>query len=72
MQNITPTLTKAFEIAAAFVGREVTIRLRLDPLTNPDEIWAAVTFDGRIFIGTPALHGGQGFYVDHNGNWMEA
>lgn len=71
MTNITPRLLKAFEIAAAFVHRAITIRLRLNPNTNPDEVWAAVNFDGRILIGTPLLRQGQGFYVDQRGHWKE-
>jgi hypothetical protein len=63
---------KAVEVAVAFIQREIYIRMRLNPETNPAEIWATVTFDGRIRLGTPVLHTGQGFYVNHSGNWKEA
>ena len=72
MYAISPKLAKAVEIAAAFVQREISKRKRLNPDSNPDEVWASVTYDGRIFIGTPLLHAGQGLYVDHFGHWKEA
>jgi hypothetical protein len=68
----TPTIAKAIDIAAAFVERELNIRLRLNPHFCKDELWAAVTVDGQILIGTPLLQDGQGMYVDHNGQSMEA
>jgi hypothetical protein len=73
MNATTPKLAKGIEIATAFVQREVKKRTRLNPEgCNPEEIWASLTHDGRIFIGTPLLRTGQGFYVDYRGRWQAA
>lgn len=64
-------LDRAFDIATAFVQRELNKRTRLNPNYTPADIWAVVTHDGRIFIGTPVLHQGQGYYVDHDGQWWQ-
>jgi hypothetical protein len=68
----TPRIAKAIDIAAAFVERELSIRMRLNPQFRKEELWAAVTADGQILIGTPLLRDGQGMYVDHEGRLMEA
>jgi hypothetical protein len=72
MLNLTPYHAKAVEVAAAFVSRELTLRQRLNPQFGSNEIWASVAFDGRILIGHPVLHPGQGLYVDQLGQWTEA
>lgn len=72
MNVVTPTLVKAFDIATAFVQQELNVRMRLDPDGCAEEdVWASVTHDGRIFVGTPLLRSGQGYYVKHDGNWEE-
>ena len=72
MLTLTPSLAKAVEIAAAFVARELAIQRRLNPEVNPDEVWSGVAFDGRIVIGHPVLHPGEGLYVNQLGQWTEA
>jgi hypothetical protein len=72
MTTLTPRLEKAIEIAAAFVARELALRQRLNPQVSADEVWAGVVFDGRILIGHPVLHPGQGLYVTQRGQWTEA
>ena len=72
MLTLTPSLAKAIEIAAAFVARELAIQQRLNRQVAPDELWAGVAFDGRIVIGHPVLHAGQGLYVNQLGQWAEA
>ena len=70
MDAISPRLAKAVEIATAYVQLEVSKRSRLNPNGfNPSEVWASVTYDGRIAIGNPLLRGGDGFYVNHLGKW---
>lgn len=71
MNTRTSKLSKAIEIAEAFLRREISKQQRLNPGLNPDEIWAGVSFDGRIVIGTPMFHEGHGVYVNHNGHWKE-
>jgi len=72
MITITHQLSKAIEIAAAFVEHDVRKRQYLNPETNPEETWAGISLDGRIVIGTPLLHAGQGLYVDYLGHCTEA
>lgn len=63
-----------FDIAAAAAKRlqwELHKRRLLNPEFNPEEIWAAITYDGRIRVGTPVLHSGQGFYLNHSGEQIE-
>lgn len=67
-----PRMARAADIAAAFIQRELSVRLRLNPDFRKEDLWAAVTSDGRIFIGTPLLRDGQGAYVDHQGRLMAA
>lgn len=71
MINLTPHLLKAIEIATAFLQTEVRKCKRLNPCFNANEVWATVSLDGRIIIGTPLLHGASGLYVDSNGSWRE-
>jgi hypothetical protein len=71
MITLTPYLAKAIEIAAACVEREFRVRRRLDPQITAEEVWAGVSLDGRIVIGHPVLPSGQGFYVNHQGEWQE-
>ena len=71
MINLTPHLAKAVEIATAFLQSEVNKAKRLNPHFNPQEVWASVSLEGRIIIGTPLLHGARGLYVNHDGHWME-
>jgi hypothetical protein len=68
---LTPHLTKAIEIAAACIERELQVRHRLDPNIEAEELWAGVTLDGRILVGHPVLRRGQGVYVNHMGEWQE-
>lgn len=68
----TPQFAKATELAVTFLEREVSKRCKLDPEQNPSALWAGVTLDGRIFIGTPVLPTGTGFYVDRFGHCKEA
>jgi hypothetical protein len=72
MLKLTPQLSKAIEIAAACVAREFAVKRRLNPQLGTDEHWAGVAFDGRILIGHPLLHPGQGLYVNQLGQWTEA
>lgn len=73
MNALTPTLKHGFDIAVAFIQREVTKRMRITAkAVNPMEIWASVTHDGRIMVGTPILRPGQGYYVNHDGTWRAA
>jgi hypothetical protein len=72
MFKLTPRLAKAIEIAAACVERELGIKRRINPQVGLDELWAGVGFDGRILIGHPLLHPGQGLYVNQLGQWTEA
>ena len=69
MNTTSPRLARAVDIAAAFVQRELTKRMRLNANYTPADIWASVTFDGHICIGTPLLARGQGYYVNHSGQW---
>jgi len=71
MINVTPYLAKAIEIAAACVDKEIRVRRRLDPEFPAEELWAGVALDGRILVGHPVLPSGQGFYVNHQGQWQE-
>jgi hypothetical protein len=71
MITLTPYLKKAIEIAATCIEHEVQVRRRLDPNIPAEELWAGVTLDGRIVIGHPVLPSGQGFYVNHQGEWEE-
>jgi hypothetical protein len=68
----TPRLIRAIDIAVALIEREVSVRSRLNPEFCKDELWAAVTADGQILIGTPLIRDGQGMYVDHEGQLMAA
>ena len=72
MRTNTQQRARAVDIAAAFVQHELTKRMRLNPNYTPADIWAGVTHDGRIFVGTPVLQQGQGYYVDHRGHWRQA
>jgi hypothetical protein len=72
MTDLSPRLSRACELAAAVLAREVDKRRRLNPYFNPDEVWASVTVDAHIFVGTPLLYPGQGYYVDHRGDRMKA
>ena len=72
MAGIDPRMERACDVAAAFLAHELNLRRRLRPNFNPDELWASVTRDARISIGTPLLREGQGYYVNHCGNWTEA
>ena len=72
MIEATPRIARAIDIAVAFVARELDVRTRLNPSFCKDELWAAVTEDGQILIGTPLLRDGQGMYVDHEGRLMAA
>ena len=72
MIDISPRLSRACELAAAVVSREVEKRRRLNPHFNPDEVWASVTVDAHIFIGTPLLRPGEGYYVTHCGDRIRA
>jgi hypothetical protein len=71
MSSLAPHLSKAIDIAAAFVARELGVQQRLNPEVTPDEIWASVRFDGTIVVGHPLLRAGQGLYVDRLGQWRE-
>ena len=71
MNCISPRLNRACQVATALIIWEIDKRRRLNPRINPDEIWASVTQDARIFIGTPLLHPGEGYYVDRRGDWEE-
>jgi hypothetical protein len=71
MITLTPYLAKAIEIAAACVEKEYRVRRRLDPEFPAEELWAGVGLDGRIVVGHPVLPCGQGFYVNHQGEWQE-
>jgi len=68
----TPRIARAIDIAVAFVEHEVNVRSRLNPRFCKEELWAAVTADGQILIGTPLIRDGQGMYVDHEGQLMAA
>lgn len=72
MMQHTPRIERAIDIAIALVTREVNVRTRLNPSFCKDELWAAVTADGQILVGTPLLRDGQGTYVDHQGRLMAA
>jgi hypothetical protein len=69
--SISPRLERACQVAAALVDHQLNIRQRLNPAFNPAELWASVTHDARICVGTPLLRPGQGYYVDHRGQWLE-
>ena len=58
-------------MATALITWEIDKRQRLNPRFNPDEVWASVTQDARICVGTPLLHPGKGYYVDRHGDWEE-
>jgi hypothetical protein len=68
----TPRVARAIDIAVAFIERELSVRMRLNPHFCKEELWAAVTVDGQILIGTPLIRDGQGMYVDHEGRLMAA
>lgn len=65
-------LLKAFQLAATMVEWEFEKRRRLNASCNPDELWASVTHDAHIRVGTPLLRPGQGYYVDRGGSWWAA
>lgn len=71
MNAISPQIARACQMAAAFIDREVRTRQRLNPHFNPGELWASVTHDARIRIGTPLLRSGQGYYVSHRGHYWK-
>ena len=71
MKQISPTLARACQVAAAVVDWEVNKRRRLNPRFNPEELWASVTHEARIYVGTPLLHTGKGYYVNHRGDYWE-
>ncbi|MFQ5936950.1 MAG: hypothetical protein ACE5LB_11150 [Acidiferrobacterales bacterium] len=71
MNALTPTLTRACEFAAAVIAEELKTRQCLNPSFNADEVWASVTHDATIRVGTPLLHPGQGYYVNHDGQHWE-
>ena len=72
MSNMDQLLLKALQLAATMVEWEFEKRRRLNPSCNPDELWASVTHDAHILVGTPLLHRGEGYYVDREGNWWAA
>ncbi len=72
MNQISPTLSRACQFAAAAIDWQVTKRKRLNPRFNPDEVWASVTLDANIRVGTPLLRPGKGYYVNHRGDSWEA
>lgn len=71
MNNINSTLVRACQFAAAMIAREVATRRRFNHDFNPDEVWASVTRDAKIHIGTPLLYPGEGYYVNHSGDRWE-
>lgn len=71
MTAISPKLERACQFAAAVIAWEVEKRRRLNPCFNPDEVWASVTLDAHIRVGTPLLHPGEGYYVNGHGDWMK-
>lgn len=72
MNQTDSRLSRACQFAAAVVDWEVRKRKRLNPRVNPDEVWASVTNDANIRVGTPLLHPGEGYYVNHRGYSWEA
>lgn len=72
MMKHTPRIARAIDIAIALVERELSVRTRLNPSFCRNELWAAVTPEGQILIGTPLLRDGQGTYVDPDGRLMAA
>ncbi|MFQ6021399.1 MAG: hypothetical protein ACE5NW_01650 [Acidiferrobacterales bacterium] len=71
MDHINPRLARACQFAAAMIAREVAKRRRFNHGFNPDEVWASVTRDATIHVGTPLLHPGEGYYVNHCGDRWE-
>lgn len=71
VNEINPTISRACQFAAALIDWELRKRQRLDPRFNPNELWASVTHDARICVGTPLLRPGQGYYVNQQGEWTE-
>lgn len=59
-------------LAVELLDKELHKRQLLNPEFNPEEIWAAITYDGRVRIGTPMLHCGQGYYLDYQGRRLDA
>ena len=72
MDEISQSVSRACQFAAAVVAWEVEKRRRLNPHFNPDEVWASVRLDARICVGTPLLHPGEGYYVNHCGDLRKA
>ncbi len=71
MPDISSKVVRACQFAAAVIDWEVKKRRRLNPNFNPDEVWASVTYDAHIRVGTPLLRAGKGFYVNRQGDWEE-
>ena len=72
MSNLSPKPMRAFQFASAMTERELAKRRRSNPSFNPDELWASVTHQAHICVGTPLIPAGKGYYVDYKGNWKEA
>ena len=65
------TLGAVVQLAADMIQHEIYKVRKLAPDFNPDDLWASVDHTGRIRVGTPVLHQGQGYYVDYRGEWEE-
>jgi hypothetical protein len=63
---------EAIESARVLLGRIASERLRQHSQRGSGALWASVSNDGRVRVGTPLLDPGEGFYVDLNGQWTEA
>jgi hypothetical protein len=72
MTHSDTKLNRGIDIATAFIQRELYKRRCLNPNFSSTDIWAGLTHDGRIFIGTPLLQRGQGYYVDYLGGSRQA
>ena len=68
----TGRLHKSILKAASRLRLEVRKQQKLYQDFDPDEIWASVTTSGRIQVGTPVLRPGDGYYVNHRGEWESA
>jgi hypothetical protein len=72
MQHISPQLAQAIQTARVLLARERSERGRREGRNSGAPLWAGVSREGRIVVGTPLLRPGEGFYVDHTGHWTEA
>jgi hypothetical protein len=72
MHPITPEVAEAIETARAVLERAVSERTARGACRGAAVLWAGVSREGRILVGTPLFDPGEGFYVDPDGDWTEA